>query len=53
MFGESNGWLCMNPEVLFNKLLLQYQYGLTSLRRTVEEASVNIDGKEQLELQDK
>ena len=42
MYSEDNGRPSVDPVVLFKMVLIQHLYGLTSLRRTAEEVSLNV-----------
>lgn len=42
LYCADNGRPSVNPVVLFKMVLIQHLYGLTSLRRTAEEVSLNV-----------
>lgn len=42
MYCADNGGPSIDPVILFKIVLIQYLYGLSSLRRTASEVSVNI-----------
>ena len=42
LYCENNGRPGIDPVVLFKMVLIQHLYGITSLRRTVEEISMNV-----------
>lgn len=42
LYCEDNGRPSVDPVVLFRIVLIQHIYGLPSLRRTLEEASMNL-----------
>ena len=42
LYRKNNGRPSTDPVVLFKKALIQHLYGLSSLRRTAEEVSLNV-----------
>lgn len=42
LYCEDNGWPSVDPVVLFKIVLIQHIYGISSLRRTLEEVSMNL-----------
>ena len=42
LYSEDNGRPSVDPVVLFKMVLIQHIYGLSSLRRTAEEVSLNV-----------